>query len=1430
MIERTFVDVHELKLEQANGESYHLSHGLFNSVGWSDLLKSRRVLIISESGTGKTYECREQAKTLWNKGEPAFFLELTALASEDPRMQLDTAEEKRLDAWLVSESDTATFFLDSIDELLLNVTTFERALKMLEKCIGDHLGRTRIVITTRPIPIDEELLRATLPIPTLSSPSAMVFAKAAIGGRLIKTRENEVIPEWRVVGITPLTDEQIIQFASEQGVEDSELLLQNLFSFNAVEFARRPEDLIELCADWNKHKTIRTHRDQVYSNVKRKLSQRYNRSDPADISPDRALEGARKLALAMQLTRQWTIRHNQSADTYSGTVALDPANILPDWTMSERKALLETALFSFATYGRVRFHHRSAHEFLAAMQLAALKNSGMSISSLKRLLFANAKNKDFVLPSKRAIAAWMALSDQDVYESVLKIDPMLLLAEGDPGSLSVSKQKEVLRAYVSRYADQTPRWLEDPEIPVHRVASPGIAVEAASLWSKDIKNSKVRETLLSLMAVGTPPEECLNIAYDITSNKEIRNNERLLAMDVLITTSDPKLKDIALAVSTGCDTWSEQLSVSVAARLFPNAMSIEQFVQFFCKNSSNDSGRSDYFTHLINTKNLGEKELIFVRDSILTQALENITWNATRLRIESSARNLHGALAAACNHAFERDKIFVDSEWLKASIVASRLYDNQLDESQVQVKAIDNLAGHIKNLDASKNRNIFGIADDLVTPLHNPIDSWARFSAAIPYEGPIRLNVDRDLSWLKMELQNETHSDSKRAFLLEAIVRMEKIQDWDKHVDDLRSLVSDLPALVQRIDQYLSPESDSEAEWKAQQAKREQQRQGKEQEKISNWVSIWNEVIEYPDIAFSSTNERNTATRLWDAMRKDPEHVHTSGWNRRFFEQHFGKETADRLRESLMRLWRKEERPALNSEISSREDHRQLGWGLSAIYAESEDTSWAARLDHDQACKAACYSLQDHNGLPPWIEQLVQYHPQSIDETLGQELSNELKQPPDPHGYSAVLSSLPYSSPLAAAFFTHRLPSWFQADGDSIEVGSSDRGMSSRVETVCTVLLKYGDKDAHTNLLNIAKKRLKQELPIELKLVWLSTLIQLDPDSGITCLESIIGDAQPAKTSEAVSMIAQLFGDVPGHNGIDLSGITPSLLQKLLRITYAQVRIEDDAPRRYDFYTPDMRDEAEQGRSKIVDALLNATGEEGWKAKLEMAEDPNCAHFRHRIVAIAEEKLAGEVDCNPLSEDQAKAINSVGEAPPSSNRDMFGIMRDRLMDLDHLLLRDDSPREAWAGIDQERVMRREVSRTLNECSNGAYIIVQESVTADEKETDIRLQSKVSNCEAVIELKIGDDRSATDLRNTISEQLVRKYMGPVGRQSGALLLTISKTRQWQHPDDRKQMISVEQLVTVLKAEAERVEQTLGHEARLYVHLLDLRPRIPLEKDS
>ena len=339
---RTFCEFTDEDVVDSPRVAARLAPHMPGSITWPELLKSRRILLIAEAGAGKTYECRRQHEQLWDSGEPAFFFELTTLANIGLRDGLSFEEGQRFDTWLASQSDVATFFFDSIDELNLTRGSFEQALRRFNKDVAGQLVRARIIITTRPIPFDQDAVRRFLPMPDAAEKndfSAEQFADFATGRRRPK-EPKQTAPVWRNVGLMPFNSDQMRQMAVMQKGQDVDALMADIHRRNAEDFTRRPQDLMELCVDWREAKRIRTHREQVAQNIRIKLLPR--KTEQMALTPDKAREGARRLALAALLGRKLIIRHSAEADRDgSSEQALNPEIILGDWTAQERKTLLE---------------------------------------------------------------------------------------------------------------------------------------------------------------------------------------------------------------------------------------------------------------------------------------------------------------------------------------------------------------------------------------------------------------------------------------------------------------------------------------------------------------------------------------------------------------------------------------------------------------------------------------------------------------------------------------------------------------------------------------------------------------------------------------------------------------------------------------------------------------------------------------------------------------------------------------------------------------------------------------------------------------------------------------------------------------------------------------------------------------------------------
>ena len=235
----------------------------------------------------------------------------------------------------------------------------------------------------------------------------------------------------RTLLMLPMSDKQIERFAQQSGMRDVGAFLAAVRRHDAWTFARRPLDLIALMETWTQSSSLGTRAQQHETNVMTKLRDDPDRPDNDVLSEARAGDGAERLALALSLTRTRSMQSSaQALDADRADGVLDPDQILPDWSAAERKALLRRALFDPATYGRVRFHHRSTQEYLAARRLRSLRERGMSAKALLRLLFATRYGVEVVFPSMRAIAAWLALWDDAVRTALIKREPGCLLGSG----------------------------------------------------------------------------------------------------------------------------------------------------------------------------------------------------------------------------------------------------------------------------------------------------------------------------------------------------------------------------------------------------------------------------------------------------------------------------------------------------------------------------------------------------------------------------------------------------------------------------------------------------------------------------------------------------------------------------------------------------------------------------------------------------------------------------------------------------------------------------------------------------------------------------------------------------------------------------------------------------------------------------------------
>ncbi|MCM2435841.1 NACHT domain-containing protein [Agrobacterium rosae] len=1432
-IERSFEDIPEDKNSEARQTAYLTELGWHGGLNWADLLQSKRILIISEAGAGKTYECRNQQQRLWEAGEPAFYIELADLARDNLRDLLSSHEASRFDAWHSSQSDLATFFLDSIDELQLSLGSFEQSLKRLERAAAGQLGRVRIIITSRPIPIDEQLFHKILPVPPEPQKVANSeeFAKIAMAQRGSQSPPKNSSRDWRSVALLPLSETHIRQISTIEGVEDPDALVSAIRKRHAEEFVRRPQDLIELCADWREHKRIRSHRDQVATNITVKLKPREDRREIAPLSVERAKEGACRLAIAAILCRKLTIRHSAKADRGGdpSEAPLDPSVILYDWPEDERRTLLERSLFGFASYGRVRFHHRSVMEYLAAEYLISRREKGMTARTISRTLFATTpQGVEVIKPSLRSVVAWMALRDDEIFEQALRREPEVLLNMGDPESMSPLHRQKALRSYVERHGAGGWRGLRVPRIQLHRLAASDLGPEVKRLWEQGVENPEVRETLLELMGQGKL-YECADIAHGIATDIVAPHRERVDALDSLIQLSDPRLATISSSVAGEPKSWPNQLAKSILIRLFPEHMTVDLLCKALSRITEKRGSVGEIswnLSRLVQHVRLPHAELVDLRLRIEDLVLEGVVWSENRWpHLKSKRPFLVPVLAALCLRQLEASD---RAPSLMLTIAAALRLAGRDHETADPVKK---LKESLIDLASDARRCMFEADDAFLQRYKRVSDPYDRF-CRLAYYGATMALGSRDATWILPSLSDRRISADDRAMLLEAAIRIrDDNASWVDHIRSLREAVTDLPDLSARLDELskLPARNPNQIRWERRDAERKKHEERREAKAHASWVMFWRELVKNSEAAFASDRSANTAWGLWQAMERSGEESQSSGWNRRFIERHFGTGVADKLRLAVMTFWRND-KPTLRSERPDEEKNsylRRWSLGLAGIYAEAEDPRWVESLTSDEARLALRYISVDFTGFPAWLTDFLGTRSVEVNNVLGEELAKELAEPPTSH--SSILQSIKHSSPSIASVFIPRLLEWLEDGCWKTGHHENEPGQSDRLREVIAILIQNGNSEVLSKLRILAKFELKDGVTDKVSGVWLPALMRLDAAAGVDVLEKTVRANPPAKYGPAIGWFSSLFGDPrrEGETCLTTTGLTPDLLFRLAHLAYEHVRPSDDQIREGSF-TPNDRDDAERGRGNILNALLSTSGADGWSIKLRLADDPIFADFRDRALAMARERAAEEADAGAFTENDVLALDRAGDLPALTRDEIFVLMSDRLDDIEDALLRDDSPRAAWALVQEERIMRQLIARELRSAARGAYTVDQEAVTADEKETDIRLRSTGSAHEAVIELKIGEkDRSAADLMATIKGQLVAKYMASENSRSGCLLITLSSARRWQHPDTGE-ALALDGLIELLNEEAKRVEKELGGSLRLIVRGLNLNPRLSTER--
>ena len=1171
-----------------------------------------------------------------------------------------------------------------------------------------------------------------------------------------------------------------------------------------------------------------------------------DRPDKGVLPDTKARLGSERLALALALTRTRTLRSpEQTLDSDRSDGVLEPARILPDWTEAERQALLRRALFDPATYGRVRFHHRSVQEYLAAQRLKALRDRGMSTRALFRLLFAERYGVAVVLPSMRAITAWLALWDEAVCRELIEREPEALLSLGDPATLGIAARKDLVRRFAARYGKGGRHGLHIPIAEVGRLAHSDLASVIRECWNNEPTSREVRELLVELIRRG-PVEDCADLALHAAHDADWHPGHRTIAIRALLACGcNDRVRDIATAMLDQPDPWPDGTVYGVAADLFPGIITADDLITLVEQRPEpTDSflGFGDVLLRIAETIAPRSEE-----SAALRKQMADLVWRGREpvqesYEIHSRFGYLAPALATLCHRQLSEASGSPHDGLIRASVVASRFSGNGLDA----YKPVSDLGERFRD-NARLRNDAFWTELMFMDEIVPTGGAWSRFdqtqtnSLIAPIDKP-------DRSWLLAALADKSRPE-RRAVALHALMEIWPQQGRDaSELDAIRDAMKGDTELGRILEKYTAPPNQIGAIERMKQRRQDRQREAdiRETQRLEDWKQWRAELLADPDDAFSEEKQAATVDRLFSWLKKRRQHRNPFNvWDRNALINAFSPRVADRAEQMIRRLWRTVP-PILWSEQLPDNRNKiplQVIFGFSGVAAEAATPGWTASLSPAEARTAAAYATFELQGFAPFLADLVESHPQEVEKVIGDEVSAELSVGGD-SDYLPTFQHLTAAEGKLKQLLTPRLLAELKSWPDTFR-GEAGPRWARHLDQVLQILDETTCGADREEIALICSTRYEAEPVGAVAISWLKGLFRFDAGHGTqTLAEKLVDSNDPDMRERAIQTFAALFGDRYGNrNPVILEVDDPDqrarILERLVRLAFAFVRPKEDQVHE-GAYSPDTRDpidrdnartpvHAEHVRSGLLSRLLDTPGPEAYRVVMALAEEDDFADMADWMRLRARQRAAADAEFTAFTSTQVCDLENRLEAPPTDRDGLFAVMADRLEDLDHDLRHSDfTDRQTVQSIEKETEMQRTLARRLVEGAKGAYQVTREEEVADGKHTDIRLAAVDGGQKAVIEVKIADRWSLLQLRQALCNQLLGQYLRDSNCKAGCLLLTYhGRKRHWErqvHPGN-KEKLTFSQVVGLLKDDARVIEQERAYDVRLAVFGFDLTDPSP-----
>ncbi|MEX0707660.1 MAG: hypothetical protein WD078_06810 [Woeseia sp.] len=1385
--------------ESADAEVARYLSGFGDSVGWDELLKHRRVVVLAEPGSGKSTEIDMQIERSYSDNQYTFAATVQSIARDGMDRALGRRGQHLLEEWRRSEQP-GWFFFDAVDEAKAGDFRFEDALREIADAIEGCRGRTHIVLTGRDanweIGRDFERMLKHLALPPPDRPPPDVDPNELVVAVVRREHQSEnsegddggeTAEEPLIVRMVPLDRDRIERFARAREVNDTNEFLRAIDRSDLGGLASRPIDLDWLIDYWNEHGRFGTFAEMLELSLKKRLLEidpDRGRRDPLD--RERAMRALERIGAALVLRRERDLAvPDAAAASHSAADALRPDAVLPDWSGAELNQLISRAVFVPSSAGYLRLYNDNEGEvrgYLAARWLYRLLAMNCDKAEVFAILFADTYGVSLVIPSMRQTAAWLSLWNADVAREVVERDPRLLMDAGDPAGLPLETREAALRAVVDRSVND--EYFEIPDRQsVRRFGQSDMESCGRALWAEYSTYETAREVLLTLIWLGDLGACCdLAVAASFGAYTD-RYTPMFAGQAVLAHGNAAEKQRYATYVRDNAAQLLSVVTWDAVRALFPNLMSVDDLLHILSAIDAagdDDSLGFDYYgpklvyrlddpdrvtqllQGLLNRLDASERPENEVESSHDEQYLATIEACARRLLQLSSGTE---APELAIDTALRLGEEYRHGGAWRRRVNVKNLLVLLRETPERRRLALWRAAGVFNRRPRRNERPITGLWQFRPHGFHPDI-------------------LFEDLDWLLDDIVSRAEPN-ERKIATDAAMTIWKHEGEDTgllaRLQTLGESDADVAAVIEEWTRIREP-TDEERDCAAQDARRAQERKEKRDNRDQSWRDFADEVRANPERVRNAVPSAEGQVDSWlyslwqmlDGLGENRGH-HAIG-DLSGLVPLFGHSVVEALREALIGFWRHftptlaSERPAEKRNVTYHFDCMALvGITLEAETAQD----WAGTLTHEEAVLAACYAMNELNGFPEWLEGLARKHPAAVREVLLRASPLERAALAD-DGQFMVLADIARAGDAVGATIAFDLY-------ELLEAGATMHPAALK-PILKIIAASYEDRVVLKGLL---VTRFRKGSDWAMAAHWIAALYDLD---GKTAIDELVaklkGLAAAQRKALMEAVLANLFSRWEDRQ-IDVDTVPFESLLVLIRAAYRTVRIvEDNVRPSGKAYSPNQRDDAESARSMLLRTLFETPGLATFEALHQLGGDPSMGLKHEYMVRRALERALQDSEQGLWSSDDVYEFENTHLTAPHTSRDLQQLAIRRIDDFNYDLSNSDFSNGAFlASLPQETDVQIWISDELRKKQGRNYSVEREPELADAKKPDIRFEAKATDARVQLEIKVANDWTLAELEEALQAQLIQQYLRDRRNHYGILLIVLKAPRKrgWRSPD-------------------------------------------------